>query len=106
MRNNGYPLTSSGAAYTILATQGGGIGIANIKNDGHFIKQCVIEFYKTRTVPMKAVLGWVRDSKGKVIDRPIKDSCNAITTMCAGGHTGEDGLGNTTPYAIELYEKV
>lgn len=49
------------------------------------------------------VIGWVRDSKGRVLDRPVKTVCNAITTMSEGGHTGEDGLGNTTPYVIEIH---
>lgn len=53
---------------------------------------------------MRSAIGWIRDSKGKIIDRPFKDICNAITTMCGGGHSGEDGLGNTTPYIIEIYE--
>lgn len=49
-------------------------------------------------------IGWVRDEKGKVLSRPVKKITNAITTMCGGGHTGEDGLGNTTPYIVYTYE--
>lgn len=47
---------------------------------------------------MVKALGWVRDRKGKVIKRPLRDICNCITTMCGGGHIDTWGLGNTTPY--------
>ena len=50
------------------------------------------------------IISWVRDSKGKVIKRPLKDICNALTSMCGGGHIGEDGMGNTTPYVLISYE--
>lgn len=30
-------------------------------------------------------IGWVRDERGKVLDRPIKQISNAITTMSGGG---------------------
>lgn len=55
---------------------------------------------------MKAIMGWVREStgKGRVIHRPIKQVCNAITSMVGGGHTGQDGMGNTTPYVLEIYD--
>lgn len=45
-------------------------------------------------------IGWVRDEKGHVIDRPIRLISNAITTMSGGGHVGKDGLGNTTPHIV------
>lgn len=52
---------------------------------------------------MKLMLGWSRDSKGKVRDRhPVRVS-NAITTFCGGGRSGEDGMGNTTPYILDVY---
>lgn len=53
------------------------------------------------------IISWVRDSKGKVVKRPLKDICNAITSMCGGGHTSkEDGMGNTTPYVLIDYENI
>lgn len=45
-------------------------------------------------------IGWVRDEKGKVISRPKRTICNAITSLTGGGHVGEDGLGNTTPHIV------
>ena len=50
------------------------------------------------------IISWVRDSKGKVVKRPLRDVCNTITTMCGGGHTAEDGMGGTTPYVLISYE--
>ena len=50
------------------------------------------------------IISWVRESKGKVVKRPLKDVCNAITSMCGRGHTGEDGMGNTTPYVLICYD--
>ena len=53
---------------------------------------------------MKAIIGWVRDSKGVVTHRTFRgDYCNAVTSMCAGGHADADGLANTTPYVLEVY---
>jgi len=49
-------------------------------------------------------IGWVRDDKGTVISRPVKHLANAVTTMVGGGHTGKDGLGNTTPYIFVTFE--
>lgn len=49
-------------------------------------------------------MGWSRDAKGRLRDRHIVKICNTLTSMCGGGRTGEDGLGNTTPYVIEVYE--
>ena len=46
MRQTVIPQIDDSISYTILATQGGGIGIANIKNPGHFTKVCAIEFYE------------------------------------------------------------
>ena len=52
-----------------------------------------------------AIIGWVRDSHGIVTRRTFRaDYCNAITTMVGGGHADADGLGNTTPYVMEVYE--
>jgi hypothetical protein len=39
-----------------------------------------------------------------VLSRPVKHIANAVTTMVGGGHTGEDGLGNTTPYVLYEYK--
>lgn len=33
----------------------------------------------------KYYIGWVRDEKGNVIDRPRKSISNAITSMSGGG---------------------
>lgn len=53
---------------------------------------------------LNAIIGWVRDSHGAVTHRTFKgDVCNAVTTMVGCGHAGEDGLGNTTPYVLEVY---
>ena len=52
-----------------------------------------------------AIIGWVRDCKGVVIHRTFRgDYCNAITSMVGGGHSDADGLANTTPYVMEVYE--
>lgn len=32
-------------------------------------------------------IGWVRDSKGKVVRHTYKDVCNCLTTFCGGGIT-------------------
>lgn len=51
-----------------------------------------------------AIIGWVRDSRGVVTHRTFKcDLCNAITTFVGQGWSGEDGLGRTTPYVLEVY---
>lgn len=54
------------------------------------------------------ILSWSRDGKGKVIDRPMREVCNAVTTFCgrgieAGGEWKE--MGNTTPYVLEVEEE-
>lgn len=49
-------------------------------------------------------IGWVRDEHGGVLARPRKEIANAITTMAGGGHTGPDGLGNTTPHVVYCWE--
>ena len=52
-----------------------------------------------------AIIGWVRDSKGAVTHRTFNgDICNAITTLVCGGHIGMYGMGNTTPYVLEVFE--
>lgn len=52
------------------------------------------------------IISWVRDGKGKVVKRPLKDISNAITSMCGRGHIEEDGMGNTTPYVFVNYEDI
>lgn len=52
------------------------------------------------------IISWVRDSKGKVVKRPLRDVCNTITSMCGGGHTVDDGMGGTTPYVFIDYENI
>lgn len=51
---------------------------------------------------MQAMIGWSRDEKGRVTDRHIKDISNAITSFAGRCRAGEDGLGNTTPYVIQV----
>ena len=46
MRHTVIPQIEDAISYTILAVQGGGISIANIKNPGHFTKVCAIEIYE------------------------------------------------------------
>lgn len=53
---------------------------------------------------MKTMLSWSRDCHGKVINRHVSNICNTVTSMCGGGRTAEYGMGNTTPYIIEIYE--
>ena len=52
---------------------------------------------------MKAAIGWVRDSNGRVTKRTVKDISNAITTFAGRGITGSDGLCSTKPYVLEIY---
>lgn len=54
---------------------------------------------------MKTILSWSRDSKGKTRDRHPTNICNAITSMVGGGRQAEYGIGNTTPYVMEVYKK-
>ena len=53
---------------------------------------------------MKCAIGWVRDSKGRITKRTFKDVVNSITTFAGGGIAASDGLGNTQPYILEIYE--
>ncbi len=53
----------------------------------------------------KYYIGWVRDSKGRIEERPRKQIANALTTMTAKGIAGpRDGLGNTTPHIVYEFE--
>lgn len=49
-------------------------------------------------------IGWSRDSKCKIVKRPVKQIANAITQATGGAHISEDGLGNTTPYVVYVRE--
>lgn len=51
-----------------------------------------------------AAIGWVRDSRGRVTKRTFKGVVNSITTFAGSGIAGEDGLCNTQPYFLEIYE--
>lgn len=55
---------------------------------------------------MKTILSWSRESFGKGIAHrhPCRGFCNALTTMVGGGHSNEYGMGNTTPYVLEIRE--
>ena len=51
------------------------------------------------------VIGWVRDSKGNVINYTVKDVCNCITQFSGGsGFKDPDtGMANTSPYILLEY---
>lgn len=50
-------------------------------------------------------LGWVRDAKGKVLSRPVKQISNAITSfVTADKYVAEDGLAPTAPHIQVIYE--
>ena len=54
----------------------------------------------------KHYIGWSRDHKGKVRNRPRKDIANAVTQFNSGdSYTDQDGLGNTSPYVIYEYDQ-
>lgn len=53
----------------------------------------------------KYYIGWVRDGKGRIKERPRKQIANALTTMIGGGIADtRDGLGNTTPHIVYEFE--
>ena len=55
----------------------------------------------------KYYIGLVRDSKGRIEERPRKQIANALTTMTGGGIADpRDGLGNTTPHIIIEYDRI
>ncbi len=49
-------------------------------------------------------IGWVRDSAGRVLSRSTKQIANAVTTMCGGCIPDADGLANTTPHVVVVFE--
>ena len=53
----------------------------------------------------KYYIGWVRDDKGRINERPRKQIANAVTTMVGRGIADpRDGLGNTTPHIVYKFE--
>lgn len=53
----------------------------------------------------KYYIGWVRDSKGRIEERPRKQIANALTTSPPGCFADpHDGLGNTTPHIVYEFE--
>ena len=53
------------------------------------------------------IISWSRDDSGKVVKRPLRDICNALTSKCGSGIVNDDsGMGNTTPYVLcRQYDK-
>lgn len=53
----------------------------------------------------KYYIGWLRDGKGRIKERPRKQIANALTSMTAKGIADpRDGLGNTTPHIVYEFE--
>ena len=53
----------------------------------------------------KYYIGWLRDDKGRIKERPRKQIANALTSMTARGIADpRDGLGNTTPHIVYEFE--
>ena len=53
----------------------------------------------------KYYIGWVRDSKGRIEERPRKQIANTLTSMVGRGIADpRDGLGNTTPHIVYKFE--
>lgn len=55
----------------------------------------------------RCYIGWVRSNVGKglVLRRPVQQIANAVTTSCGGGIADpRDGLGNTTPHVVMVFE--
>lgn len=51
-----------------------------------------------------AIIGWVRDKRGKVTKRTFNDIYCAVTTFCGrSSFDGGDGLAPTTPCVLEVY---
>ena len=54
------------------------------------------------------ILSWSRDGKGKVVDRPMRNICNTITTFSGrsipSGHQWPE-MENTTPYVLDVRER-
>lgn len=47
------------------------------------------------------LIGWVRDQKGRILHRPRKTVCNAITSFTGGGkYQAHDGLAPTCPHVV------
>ena len=53
----------------------------------------------------KYYIGWSRDSRGRIKERPRKQIAHAVTSKVWHGITDpRDGLGNTTPHIVYEYE--
>ena len=53
----------------------------------------------------KYYIGWIRDSKGRIKERPRKLIANALTSKAERGITDpRDGIGNTTPHIVYKFE--
>ena len=61
--------------------------------------------YKSINMIDKYYIGWLRDAKGRLKERPRKQIANALTSMTARGIADpRDGLGNTTPHIVYKFE--
>ena len=53
----------------------------------------------------KYYIGWVRDDKGRINERPRKQIAHAVTSKVWHGISDpRDGLGNTTPHIVYEYD--
>ena len=53
----------------------------------------------------KYYIGWRRDSRGRIKDRPCKKIANDVTSKVWHGISDpRDGLGNTTPHIVYEFE--
>lgn len=53
----------------------------------------------------KYYIGWLRDEKGRIKERPRKQIANTLTSKAERGITDpRDGLGNTTPHIVYEFE--
>ena len=53
----------------------------------------------------KYYIGWLRDGKGRIEERPRKQIANAVTSKVWHGISDpRDGLGNTKPHIVYKFE--
>ena len=70
-------------------------------------KQCPTSSFRYKSMNMtdKYYIGWVRDDKGRIKERPRKQIAHAVTSMVGRGIADpRDGLGNTTPHIVYEFE--
>lgn len=70
-------------------------------------KQCPTSsfHYKSMNMTDKYYIGWLRDSKGRIKERPRKQIAHAVTSKVWHGISDpRDGLGNTTPHIVYEFE--